>query len=398
MTKPLPPTAPRARRAPSPTLDAPAQRAWTLDPERLAATCALLYTLGGQETCVEVIAWREGDPWPDAEADEGWTRLLGEGVDPRNVRIGVPTDCRAMIRRRGRTGGPDSAWTTVQAFRATPGAVALWKDPFGVWLSIDGVVRGARIQRPEPDADGRHPVTGEVMRFARTNGVDALAPCPTLLELTLTNDAYLTALHFLRDFPALRTLDLTDCSYVSWMQPLADLPDLESLRLRWCDEGGVPHDALGTLERLRVLDVSFTNARTLDLLWGLRHLEHLDVEGNARLTDIEGLYSVNRLRTLDLSGCTRIRSLEPLAHHPTLETLRLRENHDDLDLSALATIPTLRVLDLRDCHARRGRRSLLRRKNLTVLTTRRPRRRPGEPSPMECDSQSDFDDRGDYDF
>lgn len=367
---------------------------WTIDPAHLSTTCELLYTLGGQETCIEVFTWDDPDVWPDARADEGWTRLLGEGVDPRSVRIGVPAHHHTMIRRRGRKGGPDSAWTTVQAFRASPGAVSLSKDGFGIWLSIDGVVRGGRITRPEPDENGRHPVTGEIMKWIMTTGVDGLRPSPTLQHLALIDDTYLRSTLFLRDFPALRSVDLSDCSYVDWLGGLTGLPEIESLCLRWCDEGCGDHDVLRSLRTLRVLDLSFTHVTELDFLEGLRRLEQLDLEGCEQLTDFEPLVSLHRLRTLNLSGCTRLRSLEALAYHPTLETLCLRGAPDALDLSPLASIDALRVLDLRGCHARRGRQALLRREGLTVLQARRPRVRRRNSNAHDwhtADAPDDFD-------
>lgn len=368
------------------------ERPWTLDSAHLERTCELLYTLGGQETCVEVIDWREGEPWPDADADAGWTRLLGEGVDPRTVCIAVPAGHLTIIRRRGRKGGPDSAWTTVQAFRATPGAVSLSQDGFGIWLRIDGVLRGGRITRPEIDEDGRHPVTGEIMQWITTTGLDGLMPSPTLQHLALVSDTYLRSTLFLRDFPALRSVELHDCSYVDWLGGLKALPELESLSLQWCDETCYGHDVLRELGTLRTLDLSFTNAVDLDFLWGLPKLEQLDVRGNERLSDIDGLYAVNALRTLDLSQCRRIHSLEPLTHHPNLRTLRLRGARDDLDLSVLATIPTLRLLDLRECHARRGRQALLRREDLKVLQARRPRVRARKSDSCDWVSTADTDD------
>ena len=390
------PANPSAHEAATARDDAPGEpgpmRFWTIDPARISTTCELLYTLGGQETCIEVFTWADFDVWPDARADTGWTRLLGEGVDPHTVRIGVPAHHYTMIRRRGRKGGPDSPWTTVQAFRATPGGVSLSQDGFGIWLSIDGVVRGARITRPEPDEDGRHPVTGERMKWITTTGVDGLLPSPTLQHLALIDDVYLRSTLFLRDFPALRSVDLSDCSYVDWLGGLTALPELESLCLRWCDEGCGDHEVLRSLRTLRVLDLSFTNVTDLDFLKPLRLLDHVDLEGCERLSNFDGLDALYGVRTLNLSNCRRLDSLEALSGHLRLETLRLRGAPDDLDLSPLASIRSLRVLDLRECHARRGRQALLRREGLTVLQARRPRVRPRKSDSREWDSPPETDD------
>jgi hypothetical protein len=365
---------------------------WTLDPAHLERTCEMLYTLGGQETCIEVFSWADSDFWPDVHADGCWTRLLGEGVDPRTVCIAVPAGHLTIIRRRGRKGGPDSAWTTVQAFRATPGAVSLSQDGFGIWLRIDGVLRGGRITRPEIDEDGRHPVTGEIMRSITTTGVDGLMPSHTLQHLALVSDVYLRSTLFLRDFPALRSVELEDCSYVDWLGGLTALPELESLSLRWCDEGCGDHEVLRSLRTLRALDLSFTNVTDLDFLHGLRLLDHVDLEGCAQISNFDGLDALHGVRTLNLSGCRRLASLEALAGHLRLHTLRLRGAPDDLDLSPLASIRSLRVLDLRECHARRGRQALLRREDLTVLQARRPRIRARKSDSREWDSMTDTDD------
>jgi hypothetical protein len=356
---------------------------WTIDPAHLSTTCELLYALGGQETCIEVIAWRHGDPWPDAEADEGWMRLLGEGADPLTVRIAVRADELTMIRRRGRTGGPDSRWTTAQAFRAEPGAVALSKDQLGLWIAIDGVMRGARVTRPQIVTRGVDPETGNEVTTYTTGTLEGLEQHRGLWQLALTDDDYTQYPQIGRDFPELRALDLSHCTYLSGIGGLELLQDLDAVRVRWCDEGSFDPYALHERPWLRVLDISFTNTTSLHFLRRLPCIEHLDLEGNEGLTSLQGIGAVKQLRTLDLSRCTGLRDLAPLAHMTTLETLRLRGAHDDLDLSAIATLPSLRLLDLRECHARRGFLRLPRRNGLTVLQARRPpeprRRRWREP-------------------
>ncbi len=383
MTHPLNPPARRgARAAPSPSapadVESPTNPCWTLDPGALEATRAFLYTRGGHETRLEVIAWTARDPWPDADADEGWTSLFGDGIDPHAARVAVPAHCSAMIRRRERHQGPESPWQTMQAFRATPGAVALTEDALGVWIAIDGVVRGARVRRPWIVTERIDPETGHPVTSYRMGTLDGLAQHTGLWQLALIGDDHLQYPAFVRDFPQLRALDLSHCSYLSGLDVLEALPDLESLRLRWCDEGDFWHGSLRALHGLRALDVSFTGVTDLRFLRELRQLAHLDLEGHEGIRDLRPLSRLKGLRTLDLSRCTQLRDLAPLGAHPSLETLRLQNAHDDLDLSALATIPTLRLLDLRECHARRGCLRRPRRKVLAVLQARRapaPRRK-----------------------
>ena len=79
--------------------------------------------------------------------------------------------------------------------------------------------------------------------------------------------------------------------------------------------------ALGSLSRLRSLDLSFNRIARIEHLSSLVHLRELDLFEN-RLTGVDGLEALALLERLNLSG-NRITSIAALAKLPCLTTLRL---------------------------------------------------------------------------
>ncbi|KEG09228.1 putative leucine-rich repeat protein (LRRP) [Trypanosoma grayi] len=225
-----------------------------------------------------------------------------------------------------------------------------------------------------------------------------LASIATLEEVNLSGCRGATSAAAFCTLPVLRSLDLqstaisdeelrclsaslhlvkinvAECGRLTDISPLALMETLEEVYLCECARVR-SFGVLGTLPRLRVLDLSRTaiTDEELRLLSASRSLVKIDLQDCEHLTDVSPLASVSTLVVMNLSGCRGVKIVGALGRLPALRELDLNGTSvtnwelEDLsasrslvkialsycmyitDVSPLSSVQTLEEVDLSRC-------------------------------------------------
>lgn len=101
------------------------------------------------------------------------------------------------------------------------------------------------------------------------------------------------------------------------------------------------------------LDLSFGNLqyilKDLDVVKSYPNLTHLNLDGQKRLTSLQGIEHLTKLRKLDLTFCQRLEDISTLAALASLERLNARHIAAK-DFSFLSKLPKLHTLTVSTSH------------------------------------------------
>ncbi|CCD18751.1 hypothetical protein, conserved [Trypanosoma vivax Y486] len=175
---------------------------------------------------------------------------------------------------------------------------------------------------------------------------------------------------------SLTHLNLTECSRLTDVEPLASIKTLEQVNLSGSFPGVRGLAALGSLPRLRELNLKHT-AVTDDCLKTLsasKTLVRLFLVDCRRLTDVTPLVKISSLQVVDLSDCSGItkgmggfgtlsglyalsltgtaltdEQLQELCASQSLESLSIKRCKLLTDVGVLGFVTTLRELDMSEC-------------------------------------------------
>ena len=153
------------------------------------------------------------------------------------------------------------------------------------------------------------------------DGIEGLKSCTSMEELTLY------------------CIGLEDAA------PLASMHDLQKLYIRGAELDENDLQTLGQLSNIEYLSLPYCKkATSIEPLGSLSKLKTLDLSGS-EVTDIQALSNLNTLTELDMSN-TKISSIQALSNSTSLTILDLGGMFELSDFSALSGLTNLEKLDL----------------------------------------------------
>ena len=150
----------------------------------------------------------------------------------------------------------------------------------------------------------------------------------------------------------LKRLKILDCSGtdIKSLRPISTLTELEELNIMLIENATLDLNDISNLKSLKVLSCGGTNLKNWEAISALTNLEEIHFstpvgfQKNDKITTLEPLRPLTKLRHLDINGL-QISDLKPLSEHQDLEVIYAEQSLIK-HLSALVNLKKLKELDL----------------------------------------------------
>jgi Leucine-rich repeat (LRR) protein len=176
--------------------------------------------------------------------------------------------------------------------------------------------------------------------------IDGLAPLGSLANLRYLRifNSVATSFTALGAFRSVSTIEMSSVEGAGDITPLSNLPNLENLTLQFCPAIR-DLSPLGKVEKLRTLNLGYTNVTDISPLRGLNSLAVLNI-ANSKVTDLSPLEGLPALEELSITR-EQLATLGRLAHMPSLKRLHVEVNGlDQADLSVLGSMSNISELSI----------------------------------------------------